>query len=205
MTNEKESLIVFEAILYSISTGANDLNKYILQNIEVLNNLSIDEKTFLKETIENTLINTESWKIYPHRNRFLVVILQQLLFKIETINSLTAELINCETYSEKIDSFWKLFAQLFYWNMPETEQIANEAFKYLIQLAQPSLPKLIDKNPTRSSIDVLIVVQQFLPGNHAPSLEVKDYAKVLISLGRNVEILITNEMLEGWTNYGLIE
>lgn len=195
MSENKLALTLFEAILSSISTGRNEFEKIILKNIQSLISLSSEEKEFIITIIEKCLEDDDSWTQHPHRNRLLIAIIQQLSYPEKTIQLLRRELRYSETFSEKIDAFWKINNELFFNNDPETSIKANEDFEHIVQIAQNIAPNQIKSKTDGEKIDTLIVVHQFIEGNHAPTLEVKDYAKVLISLGRNVEILVTNEMM----------
>jgi len=195
MQDNNNALIVFEKLLYTISTGSNEFNKYIIKNVEELYHFTAQERDFLLTTIEDCLDEINGWRLFPQRNRVLIFILKKMQFREQTLRMLVSEMEYCETFSEKMDSFWKLSIQLFYWNEGSSETITNGAFKYLVNIALDQLPKAIQHQKSEDSIDILIVVQQFIFGNHSPSLEVADYAKTLISLGRKVEILITNEMI----------
>lgn len=195
MSQNKMAILLFEAILVAISTGTNENDKVILKNIQSLIELESEEKEFIVNSITDCLADEESWKQHPLRNRMLISIIQQLSYQEKTIIMLRQEMKFSETFSEKIDAFWKTNYELFFSNDPELSMKSNEDFIYLVQLLDKSIPVQPKTKINNDKVDVLIVVHQFLEGNHAPTLEVKDYAKILISLGRKVEILVTNEML----------
>ena len=177
-----------------IQRGDEEAANYIFANVSSLISLKNEDKEIISRKIVLWIAGVDVWQQYPDRARVLICIVKELGLMGLTKELLLEEFINCQQFSAKIDAFWRLFDELFGSNHPDTVSIANNLFKNLVDLL-PDTPSQSDHEIINPEVDILIITQQFLTLNHAPTRDTLNYIKELQSIGRDVELLVTNEAM----------
>jgi hypothetical protein len=187
-------LNIINAVDNVIERGDEEAANYIFSNISRLTSLKSEDKEIISQKIVLCLAGVDVWQQYPDRARVLICIVKELGFTGLTRELILEEFINSNQFSAKIDAFWRFFDELFGSNHPDTVTLANHLFKNLVDLL-PDMVSQSDYEIINPEIDVLIITQQFLTLNHAPTRDTLNYIKELHSIGREVDLLVTNEAM----------
>lgn len=185
---------IIRAVDDVIERGDVEAANYIFSNVSCLRSLKSEDKEIISQKIVLWIAGVDIWQIYPDRARVLICIVKELGLTGLTSELILEEFINSKQFSTKIDAFWRFFDELFGSNHPDTVTLANHLFKNLVDL----LPDMVNQSNyelINPEIDILIITQQFLSLNHAPTKDTFNYIKILLSIGRDVDLLVTNESM----------
>ena len=168
---------------------------YLQSNIELISNLEPKQKKYLIDCIKTKDGDMTQWKKNFNSNIFLASLMIEGLDKDAGISMLINSLKHNTVLEVKLEIMWNLLRIDFI----EKEKInkirfINDIFIEIVNDANKLIPKgneFESKNKNRS---VVIIINQFLHINHAPTRDTLEYAKSLREMGYEAYIIVTNEM-----------
>ena len=168
---------------------------YLVSNIDLISNLDNKQKKYLIECIKRKDGDKTEWEKNFRSNVFLGSLMIEGLDKPAGINMLINSLKYTTILEEKLEIMWNLIQKKF---LEKDKIIQNEfiidIFIEIVNYTNNLISiekKLESKNDEKS---VVIIVNQFLLTNHAPTRDTLEYAKSLRKMEYEVYIFVTNEM-----------
>jgi glycosyltransferase involved in cell wall biosynthesis len=171
---------------------------FLIKNIFSIKNLDENKNQYIQQKVKNFLNDSSNWTRSLDKCHFFTMLMYGLGNYAFAASMLKNEIILRQKINEKVEIFWYLVQSAFLSKKHEVIKDLDQAFQHLIgQFDNGIKTKNKFKNLREDfsgDLDVLVVTHQFLSLSHAPTLDTLNYCKALIELGRNVELLVTNEV-----------
>lgn len=170
---------------------------YLTENIDDLKSIKNKNKEYIRIRILEKLNSDKEWVAKYKENLFLASLLLHAISIEEGFENLIKAIELSSDIGDKIEVFWNIVRYYsIYKNEIKKDTYVNETFMNIVNYINKNFPIIVHEKVERKNeeFELIIITNQLLNLNHAPTRETLEYAKGFKELGYKVLVFVTNEM-----------